>query len=398
MLPVCGKPILQRQLEFFSGQGIRDITITVGYRAESIMDYFGDGSRFGVKLRYIREDEPLGTAGSLRFADVRPNLLLVVNGDIIFDIDLARMLAYHRDKQADVTLFTHPNQHPYDSAVIITDAEGRVIRWLNKEDERADVPNRVNAGVHLISRAALDFESAVWQNKKIDLDRDILKPGVARKRIFAYICFVIVFAMNMITSRNLKNRQKAIFLDRDGTINRHVGFLRRAEQLELLDGAAEAIGRINKSEYLALVASNQPVIARGECSFSEMERIHNRMASLLGQRGAYLNDVVFCPHHPHSGFPGEVRELKIDCDCRKPTPGLLLALAEKYNIDLSASYMIGDDLRDVKAGRVAGCRTVYIGKEKSAVLAADHCAGSLSEAVELILGGHEDDGAGKSDL
>ena len=158
------------------------------------------------------------------------------------------------------------------------------------------------------------------------------------------------FKKGTVQAKNLKNKQKAIFLDRDGTINKYVGFLRKEDEFELIDGVAEAIRKINQSGYLAIVVTNQPVIARGEVTFEGLEIIHNKMETLLGMEGAYLDGIYFCPHHPHKGYEGEVPELKIECDCRKPKPGMLLKAAEYFNIDLSQSYMVGDGENDIKAG------------------------------------------------
>ena len=127
-----------------------------------------------------------------------------------------------------------------------------------------------------------------------------------------------------------------------------------------INGVAEAIKKINASGYLAIVVTNQPVIARGEVTFKELEEIHNKMETELGLRGAYLDAIYYCPHHPHKGYDGEVPELKIECDCRKPKPGMLLKAAIDYNIDLSQSYMIGDGENDIKAGLAARCKSILV--------------------------------------
>lgn len=216
--------------------------------------------------------------------------------------------------------------------------------------------------------------------KKMDLDRDILKPSIPSGRIYAYRSPEYVKDMGtperirdveydlqtkLVWNRNLGRKQKAVFLDRDGTINKYKGFLRDIDDFELMDGAAEAIRQINRSGYLTIVVTNQPVIARGEVTWEELYEIHRKMETLLGQQGAYVDDIFICPHHPDKGFPGERQEYKIDCDCRKPKPGLLLRAAEKYNIDLSRSWMIGDSLSDLLAGEAAGCRTALIDKHHS---------------------------------
>ena len=142
-----------------------------------------------------------------------------------------------------------------------------------------------------------------------------------------------------------------------------MGFLRNIDDFELIDGVADAIKEINASGYLAIVVTNQPVVARGEISFEELEQIHNKMETLLGAEGAYLDAIYFCPHHPHKGYEGERPELKFDCDCRKPKPGMLLKAAEDFNIDLGQSWMVGDGENDIKAGMAAGCHTALIGTE-----------------------------------
>jgi len=169
------------------------------------------------------------------------------------------------------------------------------------------------------------------------------------------------FEAGIVKGKNLKNKQKAIFLDRDGTINKYVGFLRNIEEFELIDGVADALRIINSKGYLAIVITNQPVIARGEVSLEELDQIHRKMETLLGNDGVYIDAIYFCPHHPDKGYEGERPEYKIECECRKPKPGMLIKAAEEFNIDLSQSWMIGDKENDIKAGIAAGCNTALIG-------------------------------------
>lgn len=375
MIDVCGKPVLERQIECLASQGITDLIITVGHLASVITDYFGDGSRLGVNIEYYIESQPLGSAGALyKIKDRLDGDFLLLNADALFDIDFERFISYHRQKGGLVTLFTHPNSHPYDSGLVVTDKNGCVVKWLTKEDDRSSYyENRVNAGVHIISPEILSDNPV---SEKVDLDRQLLKPLSGSGKMFAYDSpeyikdmgtpdryFAVCrdFAQGRVQARNLKNKQKAIFLDRDGTINKYVGFLTDIDDFVLEDGASEAIRRINDSGYLAIVATNQPVIARGEVSEEELALIHAKMQTLLGRDGAYLDGIYYCPHHPHKGFAGERAEYKIDCDCRKPNAGMLFKAAEDFNIDLSSSWMVGDGENDVLCGRNGGCRTAIIG-------------------------------------
>ncbi len=375
MIKIEGKPVLEHEIECLKKQGYTDLIITVSHLGNIIMDYFKDGSDFGVSIEYFVEEKPLGNAGALfQLKDKLAEDFLLLNADAIFDIDFNRFVDYHKQKGGLVTLFTHPNSHPYDSGLIFTDENNSVLRWSAKEDERPEFyRNRVNAGLHVISPKVLD---TVITTEKIDLDRQLLKPLAGTNQMFAYDSPEYVkdmgtpdryesvckdFKAGRVHAKNLHNKQKAIFLDRDGTINKYVGFLRDVKDFELIPGVAEAIKRINESGYLAIVVTNQPVIARGEVSIEELDEIHNKMETLLGKEGAYVDAIYYCPHHPHKGYEGEIPELKIDCDCRKPKPGMLLQAAKDFNVDLSQSWMIGDSENDIKAGISAGCKTMLIG-------------------------------------
>ena len=377
MIPVCGKPILEHQLNCLKKNNLTDITLVVGHLGQAVKDYFGNGRDFGCTISYFTETEPLGTAGALYKLNLTGDFILL-NGDVIFDIDFDRMVSFHKEKQADATIAVHPNNHPFDSALIVTNSNNQVIGWLNKEDERVYYKNQVNAGIHILSS---DFLKKCPQTKeKIDLDRDILKPSISSDRIFAYPTPEYIKDMGtperfaqvsadmengIVKSKNLAVKQKAVFLDRDGTINTFNGFITKPEDFILIDGAAEAIKKLNYSGFLAIVITNQPVIARGEVDFKTLESIHMKMETDLGNHGAYIDDLFYCPHHPEKGFPGERPEFKIECDCRKPKPGMILKAAQKYNIDLSKSYMVGDDERDIQAGINAGCIPVLLTNNQS---------------------------------
>lgn len=378
MLEVCGKPILEHQIEVLKRQDLTDIILIIGHLGSVIRDYFQDGSKFGVQISYIEEKELLGTAGSFYYLkDIIQDDFFLLNGDLIFDVNLHRFMNFHKEKHALATLFTHPNNHPYDSGLIIAKEDGTITKWIHKEEERGFLRNRVNAGIHIISPMVLERFTEL---KKTDLDREVLKPLIPSGRVYAYDSPEYVKDMGTperyrqveqdllkgrVRARNLDRKQKCIFLDRDGTLNVYKGFLTDIEELELIPGTAEALKCINASEYLAIVITNQPVIARGECSVQELEEIHNKLETLLGKEGAYIDALYYCPHHPDKGFEGERPEYKIECDCRKPKPGMLLKAAEDYNIDLSQSIMIGDGKNDIEAGKAAGCQTILVDEQNT---------------------------------
>jgi D-glycero-D-manno-heptose 1,7-bisphosphate phosphatase len=372
MVPVCGKPLLERQVSALVAQGYDQIILVVGYMHDRIQAHLGDGSRLGATIHYFVEKTPLGTAGALPLLRTKPEEdLLVVNGDIAFDIDLSRFEAFHRNCGRLATLFTHPNDHPGDSSALEINSRGIVTRWLGKNTSTGWRPNLANAGIHLLTGRMLS--DLPKDHRPRDLDADLLAPLVAQGELAAYRSPEYVkdlgtpsryaavekdWQRGIPASKNLSRKQRAVFLDRDGTLVFHRSFLRSAEQLELTPGASELVRRINRSGSLAILVTNQPVIARGEVTWEELRQIHNKLEALLGADGAYLDDIFLCPHHPDRGFSGERPEYKVDCDCRKPRPGLLLQAAARYNIDLSRSLMLGDSQTDIEAAAAVGCRAV----------------------------------------
>lgn len=404
MFPILGKPILEYQIESLKQSGIKDIILIVGYLKKVIIEYFGDGKKYGVNIEYIEENEPMGTAGALYYLKSEKKDFLLLFGDLILDIDFCSFMSFHMSNNAAITLFGHPNSHPYDSDVIVVDNDSRVTDILSKKSKRDFFyHNFVNAGVYCINPMALEL---IQKPEKLDLEKKLIAELITYRKVFAYKSTEYVKDMGnpdrlvsvaedvkngIVNKRNLKQKQKVIFLDRDGTINEYVGFLRNIEDFKLLPMVSEAIAMINASSYLTILATNQPVIARGEVTFQELDEIHKKMETELGQHGAYIDDIFFCPHHPHKGYGGEVEELKIDCECRKPKVGMMMKAAKKYNIDLSHSWYIGDTTVDIQTGKNAGMKTILVqtgeaGKDGKYDVKPDYIAENLLYAVQHILG------------
>ena len=406
MVPVDGKPLLEYQVEKLKTYGIKKIVMIVGHLGEKIVDHFKDGKNFGVEIDYIFEKEPLGTAGAFYYLKDKIDAkdFMLVFGDVFFDMDFDRMEDFHFKNSALTTLLAHPNGHPYDSDLIQTDDTGRVIGFDSKHNVRDYwYDNMVNAGMYIINKRLLDL---VKEPVKTDFEKDILANQVELgANIYAYHtpeyvkdvgtvdrinATVEELKSGLIQSKNLKNKQRAIFLDRDGTMNVSKGFISKADDFELIPGTIEAIKAINKSGALAIVITNQPVIARGECSFEELHNIHNKLKTLLGEKGAFVDDIFYCPHHPDKGFEGEVPELKFDCECRKPKTGMIDEAVKKYNIDLSKSYMVGDSTMDLETARNAGIKSVLVntgfaGNDGKYDRSCDIEADNLFDAVEKII-------------
>lgn len=404
MMPVRGKPLLLRQVETLKQNGVNDFIIIVGHLGNVIKDYFGDGTSLGVNISYITETCPLGSAGALYYLKdkLRGDFLLVF-GDTVFDIDVEKMLAFHREKRAVATLFAHPNSHPYDSDLIECDKDGRVLAIVGKNDKPEFYHNLVNAAFFVLNREALDV---ITSPEKLGLEKDVLSVLIKKgKAVYCYRSTEYIkdagtvdrieavsadIESGVVSARNLKNKQKAVFLDRDGTINVHIPFINDHNQVQLIDGAAGGIRKLNEAGYLTFVVTNQPVIARGECTFEELDIIHRVLEMKLGEAGAYIDDLEFCPHHPHKGYPGEIAELKIDCECRKPKTGMIDKLAAKYNVDISESWLVGDTTIDIQTAKNAGLKSIMVltgmgGSDNKYDAKPDYVCADLRQAAQLIL-------------
>lgn len=407
MLMVGGAPILEHQIECLKKSNIDEIIIIIGYLGEKIKSYFGSGEKHGIKISYIEEspENPLGTAGSLFYLKekIKEDFILIF-GDVFLSVDFNKIINFHKENQSDATLLTHPNSHPYDSDLVLVDKNNKVIKFDSKNNIRDyDYKNLVNSGIYIFSTKIFEY---ILEPKKVGLEHGVIAKMLEfGDKIYSYKSTEYVkdmgtperyesvnrdFEKGICVNRNLENKQKCIFLDRDGTINELVGFLNKKEQLKLLKNAAKAIKLINNSDYLCIVITNQPVIARGECTFKEMEEINKRLETLLGNEGAYIDGLYFCPHHPDKGFKGEVPELKKKCDCRKPEIGMVLKAAADFNIDIKKSVMIGDSTLDIKLAENANMKSVLVmtgekGNDNKYNITPTDVAQDIYEAVQKCL-------------
>jgi histidinol-phosphate phosphatase family protein len=405
LVDVDGVPLLGRQITALRASGFSEILLLVNHGADQIESYCAEPRFSGLSLTLSDDGEPRGTAGALLHAfEQLSSRFLVVYGDTLFDIDLNRFWRAHEAAQADATLFLHPNDHPGDSDLTETDEHGGVTAFHSPpHDPSRDLQNLVNAGLYVVEREAVAF----WREQPTptDIARDMFPAMLGRgARLRGYVSFEYIKDIGTparldravrhlragVVERARRDRpQRAVFLDRDGTINQWRGHLARADQLVLIDGAADAVRQLNEGEYRVVIATNQPVVARGETDLAEMRRIHGRLQGLLGQQGAFVDAIYVCPHHPDKGFAGEVRELKIQCECHKPGIGLIEDARRDLNVDLCRSWLVGDSTSDILTARRAGLRSILVetgeaGRDGKYAVMPDFILRDLAAAARFI--------------
>jgi histidinol-phosphate phosphatase family protein len=410
LIPVGGKPLLAHYFELASACNIDRVTIFAGYRASDIQSFVGDGSRFGLQVNIVVEDEPLGTAGALmRSLDALPDDFFVLYGDVMCAVDLQALARFYSRQTADFTLVVHPNDHPSDSDLLEVDDEGRVVA-LHACPHPADAcfGNLVSAALYAVRRDAL--RPWAGASHKRDFIKDIVPMLLSDGgRVFAYRSNE--YLKDMGTPARLQQVEEdykcgrispghavsrpAVFLDRDGTLNVEKGHLRDPQQLELLPGVGAALRALRGAGFRLVVVTNQPVIARGEASEAQVASIHRRLEWDLGKAGAFVDAIYLCPHHPDRGFPGERASLKVACECRKPGTGLIDKACRDIPIDRASSWVVGDQSSDIEMARRAGLRSILVqtglaGADKKYDVTPTHVAGNLTEAARMIVSEHVD--------
>jgi D,D-heptose 1,7-bisphosphate phosphatase len=402
MLAIGDKPLLHHQVDLLVSYNITEIIILVNYLKDSIIEYFGDGSRFNARITYFEEITPLGTTGGIKaIEDQLADDFVVLYGDVYINMDLSRLIRFHHEKKSDCTLVLHPNDHPYDSDLVTLDDNDRIVAFHSKPHKPGKwYHNLVNAGAYVLSPKINKF---IEKNVKADFGSHVFPSVIYQLHMFGYQTSEYLKDMGTpdrlkkvqddlesgrIERSHYRHRQPAFFLDRDGVINTERSYISKPEELEVYDFVPAAIRKINRAGYISVVVTNQSAIARNLCTEEDIRTIHKKLESVLGEKNAWLDAIYYCPHHPDKGFPEENPLYKVDCDCRKPKTGMFRKAIEKFNIDPSVSYMIGDSERDIQAGINAGCTTVGVrtgyGIRKSRV-SPDYMFSNLAEAVDFIV-------------
>ena len=407
LLPVGGRPFFEYELKLLKAVGFRRFLFCTGYLSSEIEDYFGSGEKFGIRIDYQKDSQDeegkavlLGTGGALKHAC--PKLdedFMLVYADSFMDIDYREVVyRYFEAKQEGaLSLMTllH-NEGQFDTSNVVY-KDGKLVLY-DKKSQASDM-EYIDYGVNMFSRSVLDgyHDGEVFDLSDIQHGLSLqgkLEGLIVRKRFYEigrpdpYREFIEYAA------ERFDRPKKAAFLDRDGVINEIVynedtellDSPMKPSELSLIPGASDAIKRLKEAGYFVFVVTNQPAAAKGKTGLGDLFDINKRLTELIPE----IDEIFMCPHHPKGDKRSRERNLIKDCACRKPKTGLIDEACTKYAVDKANSFMAGDSFTDVKCGRAAGIKTVFIGDYKCDVCARlgydkpDIIAGSLAEAVDLI--------------
>ena len=400
LVPLEGISLLEQNLKRFRAQNFDHFHLLLGAKAEQIIEVIPRISQeLNAKITYTLEESPLGTGGALLNAlEYLNDFFLVAHGDIYIDFETEELVKTVLTDQVDFAQVFHASSHMEDSDLIVLDENNFILRYfLKPHPDEVLTRNTSNAGLYAFSKQVLGKVN--WFGAKMDLDRQLLPlllqlgargKGVQNKGFLRDIGTPSRLEQILKDLRSPFKTNKirpALFIDRDGTLNIEKGYINSPELIELYPDAVELIGYCNAIGMRVIVITNQPVISRGEASRFDLNQIHARIDQILGKKGIFIDDFFYCPHHPDKGYDGEVEELKVNCNCRKPKNGLIENALDKFPTNVDLSFMIGDRVSDIEAGKSSNLTTIFISRETSITpdnIRSDFVISDLRDAIAIL--------------
>lgn len=371
---IGGKSLLQHHFDLLASSQVTDVVVVAGFAGDQVSRALKDANVHGLKPRLLVEESPNGVMTALQWAISCGGIpeeerLLILLGDVLMSFKIDEFLCRWEGSQKPVGVVVHPSTHPLDSDTVFESCDG-ITHAAAKGTVMLDIPNMSSAGVFAILRSELGR----FINEK-DFGSDVLPAAARANRLFVCRSSHYLkdtgtvsrlasahedFSSGVFARRGSLLPRPAIFLDRDGVINPVRPESPAPHEYQLCDGVAEAIARINRRGIPVFVITNQPGIAKGFFSEMHHQAVRARMDALLARAGGFVDDYIYCPHHPESGFVGEVPSLKRECRCRKPEIGMIEELVRHHHLDVVRSVVVGDSWRDLELARRVNARFVHV--------------------------------------
>lgn len=381
LAPIGGKPFLHYLLDYLYANGVHRAIISTGYLADYIEEQIGRKYR-GMVVDYCREEMPLGTGGAIKKAlgMCSGEYAVAVNGDSFFDVDLFGMQRFHEKSGCPLTIAAR--EVPWaENSGFLTVENGRLSGFREKGVKSAGL---INGGIYFINKNLLDG----IEEEKFSFEKSVLEGGYCPVAVTESSGYFIDIGIPENYRKAEKEKEflvskrirKAVFLDRDGTVNYDPGHLYRAEDFRFLPDADKAIAKLKKLGYLVIIITNQAGIAKNLYGKKDVDILHKHINALLSESHSVIADgYYYCPHHPDAVLD----EYKTECSCRKPQPGLILKAVSDFSqigieIDIKNSLTVGNRRSDLLAGINAGTeKNILIGSDEpyAAEIASAHYAG-----------------------
>ena len=367
MYPFEDKPFLEYLICQVRDFGIKEIVILLGYLPEKITDYFGDGSQWGVNITYSTTPVDYETGLRLKGAEKEGKLaneFLLMYCDNYCPVDFQQLVQDYHNSGALLQFTAYRNLDGYTKSNLKITEDGRVDVY----DKKRTTPGLqgVDIGYAIVDRQVLDL----IPEENCNFEQIVYPSLVKQKKLYATVTEHRYYSIGswerIKLTKEFFSPRKFIFLDRDGTLNQRFAkahYVERPDEFTWLPGAREALVRLCQAGYQLVLITNQPGVARGNFTKTELAAIHEKMNSDLAKVGAKVHHIYYCPHNWDEG-----------CACRKPAPGMLLQAQKDLSLDLTKCWMLGDDERDMHAGASAGCKCMMVSSQHP-----------LSEAVDYIL-------------
>ena len=364
---INGKPLIHHTVDHLIKNGFSEIVFLSGYKGDQIKKYFDNIDIKSANLIHYIEDKPLGTSGCIRpMESVLKKWFFVIYGDLLLNIDFKRFYKFSISRGGVGSLLIHPNSHPYDSDIVEVGSNQKINKiFLKPHPKDLLVRNKVNAAVYCLNKRIIKY---IPENIQSDWMADVFPKAI--KKLYAYESSETVFdvgtkeritkARKLLRIQRSQNKIQAIFIDRDGVLNKEINGVYRESDLIMIKGASEAIKALNQNNILAICVTNQPGISKGFFNEEELDKVHARLEKDLSKEGSYLDDIFYCPHHPERGWQGEVKKLKKNCLCRKPGSKMFKDASKKHRVKLKKSYFISDTLKDLDACKKTGMTPILV--------------------------------------